>query len=69
LDLVRSFENVSGQKISYQITNRRAGDIAAFYADANLAKDLLDWEVEYDLDAMCRDSWRWQSNNPNGYED
>jgi UDP-glucose 4-epimerase len=69
LDLVRSFEKVSGQKIPYQITNRRAGDIAAFYADANLAKDLLDWEVEYDLDAMCRDSWRWQSNNPNGYED
>jgi UDP-glucose 4-epimerase len=69
LDLVRSFEKVSGLKIPYQITNRRAGDIAAFYADANLAKDLLDWEVEYDLDAMCRDSWRWQSNNPNGYDD
>lgn len=69
LDLVRSFEKVSGQKIPYQITNRRAGDIAAFYANANLAKDLLDWEVEYDLDAMCCDSWRWQSNNPNGYED
>jgi len=69
LDLVGSFEKVSGLKIPYQITNRRAGDIAAFYADANLAKDLLDWEVEYDLDAMCRDSWRWQSNNPNGYDD
>jgi UDP-glucose 4-epimerase len=69
LDLVRAFEKASGQKIPYQITNRRVGDIAAFYADANLAKDLLDWEVEYDLDAMCRDSWRWQSNNPNGYED
>lgn len=69
LDLVQSFEKISGQKIPYQITNRRAGDIAAFYADANLAKDLLDWKVEYDLDAMCRDSWRWQSNNPNGFED
>lgn len=69
LDLVRSFEKVSGQKIPYQITERRDGDIAACYASVELAKRLLDWEVEYDLDAMCRDSWRWQSNNPNGYKD
>jgi UDP-glucose 4-epimerase len=69
LDLVRSFEKVSGQKIPYQITERRDGDIAACYASVELAKRLLDWEVEYDLGVMCRDSWCWQSNNPNGYED
>jgi UDP-glucose 4-epimerase len=69
LDLVRAFEGASGQKIPYQIVDRRSGDIAAFYADASLADELLDWRVEFDLDAMCRDSWRWQSNNPNGFED
>lgn len=69
LDLVRSFEKVSGQEIPYQITERRVGDIAAFFADASLAEKLLNWRVEYDLDAMCRDSWRWQFNNPNGFED
>lgn len=69
LDLVRAFERASGQKIPYQIIDRRSGDIAAFYADASLADELLDWRVEFDLDAMCRDSWRWQSNNPNGFED
>lgn len=69
LDLVRAFEKASGQKIPYQIVERRSGDIAAFYADASLAHELLDWRVEFDLDAMCRDSWRWQSNNPNGFED
>lgn len=69
LDLVKSFEKESGQKIPYQIVDRRSGDIAAFYADASLADELLDWRVEFDLDTMCQDSWRWQSNNPNGYED
>ncbi len=69
LDLVRAFERASGQKIPYQIVDRRSGDIAAFYADASLADELLDWRVEFDLDAMCRDSWHWQSNNPNGFED
>jgi len=69
LDLVGAFERASGQKIPYQIVDRRSGDIAAFYADASLADELLDWRVEFDLDAMCRDSWHWQSNNPNGFED
>ncbi len=69
LDLVKSFEKASGQKIPYQIVDRRSGDIAAFYADASLADELLDWRIEFDLDAMCHDSWRWQSNNPNGFED
>ncbi len=69
LDLLRAFERASKQKIPYQIVDRRSGDIAAFYADASLADELLDWRVEFDLDAMCRDSWHWQSNNPNGFED
>jgi UDP-glucose 4-epimerase len=69
LDLLRAFEGASKQKIPYQIVDRRSGDIAAFYANASLAEQLLNWRVEFDLDAMCRDSWRWQSNNPNGFED
>jgi UDP-glucose 4-epimerase len=69
LDLVKAFEKASGQKIPCQIVERRSGDIAAFYADASLAKKLLDWQVEFDLDRMCHDSWHWQLNNPNGFED
>jgi UDP-glucose 4-epimerase len=65
---VKSFERVSGRPIPYQIVERRPGDIAAFYADASLAEKLLNWRVEFDLDQMCRDSWNWQSKNPNGFE-
>jgi UDP-glucose 4-epimerase len=68
LDLVKAFERASDKTIPYKIVGRRSGDIAAFYADASLAKEKLDWVVEYDLDRMCLDSWRWQSVNPNGYE-
>ncbi len=68
LDLIKSFEQVSGRLIPYRIVERRPGDIAAFYADASLAEKILNWRVEYDLDQMCRDSWNWQSNNPNGFE-
>ncbi len=68
LDLIKSFEQASGRTIPYRIVARRPGDIAAFYADASLAEQLLNWRVECDLDQMCRDSWNWQSNNPNGFE-
>ena len=68
LDVVKAFEHASGQTIAYTIAPRRAGDIAEFYADANKAKAELNWEVTLDLDAMCRDAWNWQSNNPEGYE-
>jgi UDP-glucose 4-epimerase len=68
LDLVRAFEVVSGVPIPYNVVDRRFGDIATFYADASLAKNELNWTVEYDLNRMCEDSWRWQSMNPNGYE-
>lgn len=68
LDLVKAFEQASKKKIPYKIVDRRQGDIAAFYADASMAKEKLNWEVKYDLQRMCEDSWRWQSMNPNGYE-
>lgn len=67
LDLVHAFEKASGKELPYQIDPRRPGDIATVYADATRAKELLGWEAKYDLDDMCRDSWNWQSNNPNGY--
>lgn len=67
LEMVRAFERASGQRVPYRIDARRAGDIAACYADTGLAAELLGWRAELDLDAMCRDAWRWQSGNPTGY--
>ena len=67
LEMVKAFEDASGKKIAYKIAQRRAGDIASCYADASLAKELLGWEAKRDLKQMCIDTWRWQSNNPNGY--
>lgn len=69
LDMVKAFEKASGKEIKYQIKPRRAGDIATCYADASLAKAELGWEAKKDLSDMCTDSWRWQKNNPNGYEE
>ncbi len=68
LDLIKSFEKASGKKIPYTVVERRDGDIAAFYADPSLARELLGWCAEFDLDAMCQDSWRWQSQNPHGFD-
>ena len=67
LDLVKSFEKASGVKIPYKIVDRRAGDIAMCYADTSKAKEELGWVAKYDIDKMCKDSWNWQSKNPNGY--
>ena len=69
LQVVKAFEKACGKEIPYQIKPRRAGDIATCYADATLAKKELSWEAKYDIEEMCADSWRWQSNNPNGYND
>ncbi len=69
LDIVKSFEKASGVKIPYEIKPRRAGDIAECYADASKAKEELGWEAQYGILEMCEDSWRWQSNNPNGFAD
>ena len=68
LDIVHAFEEATGQKIPYDIKPRRSGDIAENYADASLAKEELGWEAKYGIKEMCQDSWRWQSNNPNGYK-
>lgn len=69
LELVRAFERASGCHIPYGIVARRAGDVAACYADASRARDLLGWQATRGIDAMCADSWRWQRSNPHGYGD
>jgi len=69
LDIVKNFEDATGVAIPYSIKERRPGDIAACYADASLAHDELGWDAQYGIKEMCEDSWRWQSTNPNGYED
>jgi UDP-glucose 4-epimerase len=68
LDVVRAFEAASGKSIAMEFAPRRAGDIAAFWADASLAQELLGWQAERTLEDMCRDQWAWQSQNPHGYE-
>lgn len=68
LDVVKAFEKASGIKINYRIAPRRAGDVACCYADATKAKEVLGWQAQYEIDDMCADSWRWQSQNPNGLE-
>jgi len=67
LDMVRAFERASGRPVPYRIAARRPGDIAACYADPQLALELLGWRAERGLDAMCADTWRWQSANPKGF--
>lgn len=69
LDIVKNFEKASGVTIPYVIKGRRAGDIATCYADASKAEKELGWKAERDVLEMCEDSWRWQKNNPNGYEE
>ena len=68
LQLVRAFERASGRPIPYRIADRRPGDLPAFWADATLARERLGWQARRDLEAMCADSWRWQSGNPTGYD-
>jgi len=68
LDLVKAFETANDVEIPYQVTERRAGDIAVGYADPTKAKKELGWEAEFGVEDMCRDSWNWQKNNPKGYE-
>jgi len=67
LDMVKAFSKACGHEIKYEIKDRRPGDIATCYADPAKAKADLGWEAKRGLDEMCEDSWRWQSNNPNGY--
>ena len=67
LEMVKAFEKASGKKVAYQIAPRRAGDIATCFANPSYAKEILAWEATKGIEAMCEDSWRWQSSNPNGY--
>jgi UDP-glucose 4-epimerase len=66
-EMVHAFEQASGKKITYKVVGRRPGDVASCYADANLAQKELGWHTEKTLEEACADSWRWQSQNPNGY--
>ncbi|MBR3297880.1 MAG: UDP-glucose 4-epimerase GalE [Clostridia bacterium] len=68
LEIVNAFERVNGVRVPYQIMPRRAGDAAMIYADPALAEKKLGWRAEKGLDEMCRDTWNWQKNNPNGYK-
>ena len=67
MQLVKAFENACGKTIPYEIAPRRAGDLAEFYANTDKAKQLLGWQTQKTVDEMCIDTWRWQSNNPHGY--
>ena len=67
LEVVKAFERASGKKVPLEFAPRRPGDVASSYAEAALAAKALGWRAELDIDAMCRDVWRWQSANPNGY--
>ncbi len=69
LDLVHAFEEANDLKINYKIAPRRPGDVTVCYADASKAKRELGWSANKTVVDMCRDSWRWQKNNPNGYEE
>lgn len=68
LEVIRMFEEVAGQRISYEVVPRRSGDVAECYADPSKAEKLLHWKAHKSLRLMCEDSWRWQTMNPQGYE-
>ena len=68
LEVVAAFATASGRAVPYEIQPRRPGDVAACWADPTRARALLGWQARFDLARMCADAWRWQSNNPRGYE-
>ena len=68
LGLVKAFEDANNIPVPYKIVEPRAGDVAYSYANAQKAFDILGWKAEKDVNEMCKDTWRWQKNNPNGYE-
>ena len=67
IGMMAAWGEATGKKIPYQLQDRRPGDVATSYADPTLAKTLLGWEAKHDLQQMCEDHWRWQSQNPRGY--
>lgn len=68
LDLIKAFSKASGKEVKYEIVARREGDVASSYADASLAEKELKWKAEKHLSEMCKDTWLWQSKNPNGFQ-
>lgn len=69
LEMINTFKSVNNIDLPYKLCERRPGDVPICFADPGLAKSLFDWHTEKTLEDMCQDSWRWQKNNPNGYED
>ena len=68
LEVIKAFEKASGKEVPYQIVDRRPGDAAEAYAEVTKAREEMGWETKYGLEDMCVDSWRWQSQNPNGFD-
>lgn len=68
LDLIQTFEQVTGAEVPYRIVDRRPGDVAVLLADVSMAREVLGWQARHGLERMCVDAWRWQSNNPDGYQ-
>ena len=69
LDILHAYEKACGRKLPYVVDPRRAGDLPEFYADPRKAREELNWTAQYGIEEMCASSWKWQSMNPNGYED
>ncbi len=69
LDIIRAYEQTTGAKINYKIVDRRPGDIDECYANPKKAYEMLGWKAQYNIEDMCRDSYNWQSKNPNGYDE
>ncbi|MBT8550369.1 UDP-glucose 4-epimerase GalE [Polynucleobacter paneuropaeus] len=67
IEMIEAFKKASGKTIAYEVVARRSGDIASCYADPTKAKAVLGWQARYGIDRMCEDAWRWQSQNPNGF--
>lgn len=68
IEMIKAFEKASGKEVSYSIKERRPGDVASCYSNPSKAEKELGWKATRDVDEMCEDSWRWQSQNPNGYK-
>ena len=68
-EMIRAFEEASGREIPYEIVERRAGDLASYYASSDRAKQMLGWEAQLGVEDICRSAWKWQKDNPNGFRE
>ena len=67
-ELLKAFERASGKTVAYEVVPRRLGDLPEYFAQADYAQEVLGWKAQHNIDRMCEDTWRWQSQNPNGFE-